>query len=1145
MQGNNFIRKLLPIIIVFLLISGLATYIALRNLGLEKTFAGEDYGVWYDFPQRALNLVFFTWDSFSAPGKINVTSMIGFLWTNSMYLLYAIGLSSILSERIVYILFFVVSAFSMFIFVITIQKVYFRSLSVGATYAGALAASLLYIFNHFVLQLSSIPISPYHLSYMFLPLVFALFAYNLQIRTRIAGIYTFVLVWVIVLNGNPSNFLAIFGLLAFYFLFFYREIRQSDTKPWYFIGVSFVCTLLLTAYVYLPIMTVKSNPYGTIDYVKDLLVSVTFNSKYTSFANLFLLAGVVSWGNFTYYATYISNWIFLLLGYALAVLPLSAILLPAGRKIKIFFAVVVVITLFFGKGVYPPFENLFLYVFAHVPLFGMFRAVYSKFIYFTTFSYAVLLATVVFWGYEKLQKNKERQFIFLSLLYFAIMAYAYPFFTGQSIQYSSGDLLTQIPKPYMEVGEYTTADVSDFKILAMPPAPKGSGLILQWEGNNKYIGLHPDFIFLNRPVLDSYWFIRKEFYGLTDADSWTGTRFEEQFLQIIKYINIHNIRYIFLHKDFVEHYAFGGNSFGSIIEGKKKYEYTKKLLDTLPDIEAVDDSVFFTLYRLGDRYFYPRLYVPDTTIYADAGQDLLADIFSFRDGGEPVGVNIFRTQDDKEKQISEQMITTLPSEVFLEGQLRELVNKEELMVSQLVSSLPTPFVSWKPGSLLYPLIIMKDVFTLQRSKKDKGAYFENLLFFASKRLQEVVLSDPGNQGKARFSLSLYKSYLDEAMNLAFSAGSSQNNKEKAFISKLEAILPYYSQIIYRSRLTQTDKNQLLDDLNKRTAEVRKNKKIPDLNKFTYDVNVPVDADYEVYMSGDRKNWQLLGRERLKQGRREFVFKKEDVDSLLQVGDEGHPLGSLFHISFDYEFSNPETSSRFFLRDDKQDLLMALFDVADTGGEYKHYETYFSSFSRVYSPAIHANAKQIRNIKIERIFEPKLLLKRVGNVRPNNYEAPKIIFRKISPIKYKIQISGATKPFLLVFSEGYDKNWKAFIGNSESYKPENKDTQAAYFDGQVVEAKHEHIFINRAMFETWGLSTVPDEQHTMINGYANGWYITPNDANGQTEYEIILEFLPQRWFYAGLVVSGLTYGYIFFVFLRELIMYGAKKITKKN
>ena len=130
------------------------------------------------------------------------------------------------------------------------------------------------------------------------------------------------------------------------------------------------------------------------------------------------------------------------------------------------------------------------------------------------------------------------------------------------------------------------------------------------------------------------------------------------------------------------------------------------------------------------------------------------------------------------------------------------------------------------------------------------------------------------------------------------------------------------------------------------------------------------------------------------------------------------------------------------------------------------------------------------------------------------------------------VEGVDKSYILVFLEGFHKGWKAYIRESQNSHFVNGQTKlktqndygeiiASYFNGEVKEGTHSNIFLNNATFETWGEKPIAEERHLTTNGYANSWYITPEDFNGKDNYEIIIEFWPQRVFYAGLFLSGLT------------------------
>lgn len=94
----------------------------------------------------------------------------------------------------------------------------------------------------------------------------------------------------------------------------------------------------------------------------------------------------------------------------------------------------------------------------------------------------------------------------------------------------------------------------------------------------------------------------------------------------------------------------------------------------------------------------------------------------------------------------------------------------------------------------------------------------------------------------------------------------------------------------------------------------------------------------------------------------------------------------------------------------------------------------------------------------------------------NFKKPYISYQKINPAKYIVGVSGATTPFILVFSELFNANW-----------------QAIYSDKSVI------------------------SNHFLANTYANGWEI---EKVG--DYDLSIEFIPQRWFETGEKISISTH-----------------------
>jgi len=90
--------------------------------------------------------------------------------------------------------------------------------------------------------------------------------------------------------------------------------------------------------------------------------------------------------------------------------------------------------------------------------------------------------------------------------------------------------------------------------------------------------------------------------------------------------------------------------------------------------------------------------------------------------------------------------------------------------------------------------------------------------------------------------------------------------------------------------------------------------------------------------------------------------------------------------------------------------------------------------------------------------------------------------------------------------------------------------------------------NGKIYETWFMKPIENnENHLLTNGYANSWIIDPTklcnqnnkciqNANGSYDFELVVEFWPQRIFLLGLVISVITFfactGYLIYDWLRN-------------
>jgi hypothetical protein len=164
-----------------------------------------------------------------------------------------------------------------------------------------------------------------------------------------------------------------------------------------------------------------------------------------------------------------------------------------------------------------------------------------------------------------------------------------------------------------------------------------------------------------------------------------------------------------------------------------------------------------------------------------------------------------------------------------------------------------------------------------------------------------------------------------------------------------------------------------------------------------------------------------------------------------------------------------------------------------------------------------------------------------SITRNSAYSPKITFQKINPTKYKVHVN-ASHPFFLVFSESYHPQWKAY---TEDKGLEFSEIIASYTNVNVKEARHEMKFTPSDISYLFA-KPLPEDKHFLVNGYANAWYIDPEeiDEDGDGSFVVTLYFLPQSLFYSGLFISGMTFiscfGFLFYDWRRVRDRGGLKR-----
>ena len=164
---------------------------------------------------------------------------------------------------------------------------------------------------------------------------------------------------------------------------------------------------------------------------------------------------------------------------------------------------------------------------------------------------------------------------------------------------------------------------------------------------------------------------------------------------------------------------------------------------------------------------------------------------------------------------------------------------------------------------------------------------------------------------------------------------------------------------------------------------------------------------------------------------------------------------------------------------------------------------------------------------------------------------KLYFQKISPVKYKIYITGLKEKTNIEFHQSYHLWWKIYI-NSDT-KNNWGDPNHYYANTNTIEYKPDFRVIDFEDFSYLWKNSIFDKEHSLVKGYSNNWEISPDyiknnfpnkfykeNSDGSIDISLTFYFREQIYFYGGLILIGL-----FFSSLAAFIIFKKIKIRKKN
>jgi hypothetical protein len=258
--------------------------------------------------------------------------------------------------------------------------------------------------------------------------------------------------------------------------------------------------------------------------------------------------------------------------------------------------------------------------------------------------------------------------------------------------------------------------------------------------------------------------------------------------------------------------------------------------------------------------------------------------------------------------------------------------------------------------------------------------------------------------------------------------------------------------------------------------------------------------------------------------------------------------TLYYLQFDYQTTNTTTAG-FYLGFTPETSVSKRITTTDTAWHTYRRIVRTPSNAETASLFFYSYEEDKKNPREQVVLYDNVHLVRVPDAIQHvfvveeraPFTAPhSVTFDTVHPTKKLVHIKGATTPFYLAMSESYHPQWQAQLNN-------NKIT---------------------GFFRSWipwvHPDVIPEDYHFKLDGFLNGWYVdtaalcatnrdqsvagmgsttesqTANsltatkgyglattmegctrNEDGSYDIELVLEFVPQRWFYLGLLISGTT------------------------
>jgi hypothetical protein len=581
----------------------LALISTVTNLGTQHEFIGYDAGVSLLDPSTNAQQLH-VWDPLYAPGSPSPLALMATLWVTASELLGGAGLSAFVIERLAYFGLILLAFVGSYALVSVVAQHVFGYALNGKLVGASIVGALWYTFNPYSMLLMTFPSTPHELTWGLLPLglwvVIRCVTVGGTLSTAVLGAF----LWTIIFSGSIASS-AVSIVIAAVLLVTTLLVRpQRSVWPHYRNLVPLVgLTAILTCYFWLPAATVQ-NPISGLSRLNDISTNVVdaaqFNSLRTSVLNLLRLDGSIAMPEQSYFAVISSGWP-LAASILLPLAAISAAFVTEGRRrlVVLLICATGLVFLFLSKGEHPPLGQPMTWLYGHVPVMGIFRNNYDKFMLPLIVCEVVLLSIAVRW---MLNLKDSARYVWLGPTLVAACAFPVLFLTGRVADHR---YLVDVPQSYQELRGYLHSQPTLPTIFTGPDL--GGRVDFTWYQS----AITPDPVLLGVP-------------GVTDQ--WLRSIANSP-LDMLRLLPQLGARYLLIHKDVLPVIDTGPYAARVEVQTGEQVRAASLIAAATqrPELQLVNDNQNYDLFEYCQAIVRPKIYVTRNVATTGAGQASVRD----------------------------------------------------------------------------------------------------------------------------------------------------------------------------------------------------------------------------------------------------------------------------------------------------------------------------------------------------------------------------------------------------------------------------------------------------------------------------------------------------------------------------------------